>query len=944
MKRLVRNVTIVRGYLPWLGVALLSASWLFGLGWFRSAQWANWATLVFLGTSGFLATPTMTARREGPALLGLALAASLPAVMIAPWPYRIAILLFALGTSGLLLTSAMHLGRVVAPAVSRLGTALLLASLVLIVQGLMLTWYESQTARSHELPAPLPQLLSTVAGWFRIDAAAHGSSIALHSMRQTHLLGATWELLLDPATLGFLSASIPILVWSAWTAPPSRRRSFWGRTFVILVLLAVWLPLRAGLLMAIYLNEVLRTDYDAPLLAMRLFWSPWLLCGLLAVPVILCGFCAPRQVSIGSKGAAPITGSTRSHLVVTALCVVLGVSAITWGVLWDPAGARKAGRVVVEEYHPLPEKVWEPTNKPYDTTWYGHQAGYNYYCIYDYCSHFYDMQRTSRPLDDATLDACDVLVLKVPTRPYANAEIEAVKRFVERGGGLLLIGEHTDVYHTSEFLNPVARLFGIEYRHDCVFGIDAVFEDRFEVGFAPHPALQYCRAFDFATSCSLDCRGAAGRAVIQGRALKNLMADYHSDNYYPQPVDSADMRYGSFVQMWAARFGRGRVLAFTDSTIFSNFCVFEPGKSELMLGALEWLNHESRMGSPRGWLNGLGVALLAMTCLLSCRAQGPVLLYSALGLLGWAASVVAVQQINRAAMRPLVAQRRMVRMHIDRTICDCGLSKNGFVDGTLEGFGIFERWMLRLGYFTSRRKGESLFDGDVVVFLRPHGNVTGEFERRVADYVQGGGKMLIVDSPRPDSASNQLLTAFGLSIDLREPVNGVLRTMADWPSIPVSDAAKVAGGEPFAWINGQPVAAKKSFGRGAVFVLGCATRFCDANMGRSSDVIPDKQLQDVFEVQFALLRWVVETQQSSDIGVSKERIRQLETRAIEDCREPSPWSRCLAIIDSSALVGTPLGRQVARLTDRPEAPEAHPTTNQRRSKNPSQLLRAARGR
>jgi hypothetical protein len=466
------------------------------------------------------------------------------------------------------------------------------------------------------------------------------------------------------------------------------------------------------------------------------------------------------------------------------------------------------------------------------------------------------MQRTDRPLDDTTLAACDVLVLKVPTRPYADAEIEAVKGFVERGGGLLLIGEHTDVYHTSEFLNPIARLFGFGYRHDCVFGIDAVFEDRFEAGLAPHPVLQHCRAFDFATSCSLDCRG-AGRAVIQGRGLKNLLADYHSDNFYPQPVDSADMRYGSFVQMWATRFGRGRVLAFTDSTIFSNFAVFEPGKSELMLGALEWLNRESRIGNPRGWLNGLGVVLLAIGWVFSRRAQPPILLYAALGLLGWAASVVAVQQVNRAAMRPLAPLRNLARLNIDRTLCDCGLSKNGFVDGSAEGFGIFERWMLRLGYFTSRRKGESLFDGNVVVFLRPHGPVTKEFERRVEEYVRDGGQVLLVDSPRPDSASNQLLKPFGLSIDLGKSVSGMMQTKAEWPSIPVNDAAKVAGGEPFAWIDGQPVAARKSFGRGAVFVLGCATRFCDANMGRSSDVIPDEQLRDVFEVEFALLRWLV---------------------------------------------------------------------------------------
>ena len=53
------------------------------------------------------------------------------------------------------------------------------------------------------------------------------------------------------------------------------------------------------------------------------------------------------------------------------------------------------------------------------------------------------------------------------------------------------------------------------------------------------------------------------------------------------------MRYGAFNQLWATRHGSGRVLAWTDSTIFSNFSAFEPGKTELMLGMLEWLNRRS---------------------------------------------------------------------------------------------------------------------------------------------------------------------------------------------------------------------------------------------------------------------------------------------------------------------------------------------------------------
>jgi len=168
--------------------------------------------------------------------------------------------------------------------------------------------------------------------------------------------------------------------------------------------------------------------------------------------------------------------------------------------------------------------------------------------------------------------------LKTPTRPYSPEEIDAVRRFVEDGGGLLLIGEHTDVYGTSRHLNAVAGQFGFSFRFDCLFGIDTVFDEHFENPLVPHPILQHMPPLDFATSCSIDPGTSSGRAVIRGTGLKNKLADYHVDNFYPQTDDEAEMRYGAFVQLWSMRHGRGRVVAFSDSTQFSNFCIMDSAR------------------------------------------------------------------------------------------------------------------------------------------------------------------------------------------------------------------------------------------------------------------------------------------------------------------------------------------------------------------------------
>ena len=141
-------------------------------------------------------------------------------------------------------------------------------------------------------------------------------------------------------------------------------------------------------------------------------------------------------------------------------------------ILWDPVGEPKQGRVGVDEFH----STWEPTGRPMDTEWYGHLSGYNFASIYDYGSRYYTMSRLTNSFTDAALAALDVLILKVSTERYQPAEIDAVVRFVARGGGVLFIGEHTDVFGTGYNLNSITRRFGFEYRYDCLFGVESFFD------------------------------------------------------------------------------------------------------------------------------------------------------------------------------------------------------------------------------------------------------------------------------------------------------------------------------------------------------------------------------------------------------------------------------------------------------------------------------------
>jgi hypothetical protein len=226
--------------------------------------------------------------------------------------------------------------------------------------------------------------------------------------------------------------------------------------------------------------------------------------------------------------------------------------------------------------------------------------------------------------------------------------------------------------------------------------------------------------------------------------------------------------------------------------------------------------------------------------------------------------------------------RDKVDVVIDRTVCKTLLPVSGFVAGGADSYGLFERWILRLGYFTSRRDVKAddadVFGEEMLVFLNPDHAPDDAFLKRLDEYVSAGGKVLVVESPlesrregkdadngREDTSLtlqrsfvNRLLEPFKISVDHHQALSGVLSAPEGWPQVPIEEALVVEGGTPFATVDGLPVGAFCRHGKGLLVVVGFGNRFVDDNMGYSDQTEPDDALRQVFELQYRLLREMVE--------------------------------------------------------------------------------------
>ena len=835
----------------WIAVALLSVSWMLGLQYYTAANGWFWAITVLTALVLGAESPRRLPNRID-AILAVALV--LPTAWLLPWPYRFIPLALAVGLGVSMLPGVPK--RLVA-----IGWGTVRSSLVLLAQAIILRCYSVVTTRSHDLPWPGAELIAIAARLLGAQASADGAAVAIYSPSGPLHLVATWQLVLDPITVAMAVGAVTLVTVWAWEDGIRGWKALltlWGRLGLVFI---AWLPIRLALLLGLYLHRHMRAPADLKLTVMDQFLSPWVLGAATAGFVLWAWWFVRRTTEPESTDPpSPTEYLPLRRRAVSVVVVLLLIFVGATLLLIEPIGAAKSGRVAFVERH----SDWEPTDRAYDTEDYGEDPSYSYTSIYRYCGQYFDVSRIDddEPINHERLAKTDVLVIKTPTEAYEPKEIRAVLKFVERGGGLLLVGEHTDFERISTYLNPITSPIGFKFRPDVLFSVDDPYVQHVTPRRFPHPAVRQVPPMMYAGSCSVDPGWSVGRAAVWNTGLWSLRADYNMSNFFPEARYHAHMRYGAYIQLWETRYGRGRVLAFTDSTIFSNFSTFEPGKTELMLDMLTWLNHRSLFDSTavRVVVRLLGLAALAAAVwfirLRCIRADGEWLLWLACLILGPTAAAAALTDLAPKAAPSM--KHPLPHVVLDRTVSHVPLSAAGFTDEA-NGYGLVEQWISRLGYVTSRAEGRDAFAGDALLILSPTGSVSETYRRQLVDYVESGGKLIVFDSPdRAGSTANSLLWPFGLSSLHATDARGTLQHDDRWPALELMATCRIDGGEPLFWVGETPVAARTRHGQGTVTAIGFGALMNNQAMGGNWMAEPGDYQRLVFTVLYELIQSSVE--------------------------------------------------------------------------------------
>jgi hypothetical protein len=516
--------------------------------------------------------------------------------------------------------------------------------------------------------------------------------------------------------------------------------------------------------------------------------------------------------------------------------------------------------IVIDEIH----SRWESTLVDFNKNIVGTLAENSYHSFLDYISRFYTTyvltdEDIKIPIDRVSIlktkkiegellksfkDGA-ILVLKCVTKPFSRDEINTIVKFVRNGGSLFLIGDHTDIYYMNKNLNELCKEFGIVYEQNSVYFIDGgwIITDRND--YIRHPITHYLDKFIWATNSSLKLSGPAFPVVFSPIACFADRVNYFNDFFFGNTkLDSYDI-YGSYTVIGAALYGKGKVVAFTDSTCFNNFLMFTVGRRELLTGIFQWLGSRDTFNP----FIPMAILTLVVFVFLLVVKRPPLwlLLYAFLLScpIGSASGYIMALHLNNTISvppEPIYPLPRQVLVDASHKPAHClmvGSSEQIMGESSYEGFyydlGRIDLYP-EVNYMYKLSK-PLLDDYSLLVLVSPRKEFSKNELDAIFKFVYKGGGLLLIEGPNKDTTINSVSSLFGMrfrrdpNLSLNLKISRLIPEKSFLQKSTLVSPTYVDGGIPLFILDDTPIISYTKHGKGLVVALGDDNLFTKKNVG-----------------------------------------------------------------------------------------------------------------
>ncbi|MBU1221149.1 hypothetical protein KKF97_15195 [Myxococcota bacterium] len=183
---------------------------------------------------------------------------------------------------------------------------------------------------------------------------------------------------------------------------------------------------------------------------------------------------------------------------------------------------------------------------------------------------------------------------------YSEEEIENVRAWVEAGGGLFLIADHTNVYRHAEMSNPLLAPYGIEIRYEIavdvsphtVSGLGWILVQDLR----QHPVNEGIIEYSLQTGGPVD--GPGGTGYTSSGGWGDYWDESHTGGFYGNWIKDEGEQSGPQPVVQAVSYGQGGVFVAGDQNMFGDPFIWFLDNDGLAFNAFEWLAHRSDEAIP----------------------------------------------------------------------------------------------------------------------------------------------------------------------------------------------------------------------------------------------------------------------------------------------------------------------------------------------------------
>ena len=156
-----------------------------------------------------------------------------------------------------------------------------------------------------------------------------------------------------------------------------------------------------------------------------------------------------------------------------------------------------------------------------------------------------------------------------PTKPFSDLDLANIEKWVRQGGHLIAVSDHTDLFGHGRTMNSLLSRFGL----GCTYTATITDKSRDPITYGDGSKFSILTG-DTATGSSIWPLASILECIES--------AYYARPNFFGPLSPEGNTPFSRWLIMGCKSIGKGAVTMVTDSTVFSNFAVFQPGTAEFI--------------------------------------------------------------------------------------------------------------------------------------------------------------------------------------------------------------------------------------------------------------------------------------------------------------------------------------------------------------------------